>query len=78
MQRQWPLVKANGFILVSESSPEIISASSKAVNFQPFRFWNGFVTAVLILKPPCGIYRSETATWIQKCFKKSVGASKKL
>ena len=29
----FPLVKVNGFILVSESLPEIISASSKAVNY---------------------------------------------
>jgi hypothetical protein len=28
----WPLVKASGCILVSELSPGIISASSKAVN----------------------------------------------
>ena len=33
MQRPWPLVKANGSILVSESLPGIISASSKAVNY---------------------------------------------
>jgi hypothetical protein len=26
--------------------------------------------AVSILKPPCGGFRSETATWIQKWFKK--------
>jgi hypothetical protein len=31
MQRPWLLVKANGFILALESSPGIISASSKAV-----------------------------------------------
>ena len=37
-----------------------------------------FVTAVSRLKPPCGGCRSETTTWIQKYFKKSVGTSKKL
>jgi hypothetical protein len=31
MQRPWPLIKAKGFILVSESLPVIISACSKAV-----------------------------------------------
>jgi hypothetical protein len=30
-------------------------------NLLPF-----FVTAVSILKPPCGGFRSETATWIRK------------
>jgi hypothetical protein len=43
-----------------------------------FHFRTGFVTAISLLKPPCGGYRSETATWIQKYFKKSVGASRKL
>ena len=33
MQRPWPLVKGNGFILVSVCLPGIISASSKAVNY---------------------------------------------
>jgi hypothetical protein len=33
--------------------------------------------AVSLLKPPFGGFRSETATWIQKWFKKSVGASRK-
>jgi hypothetical protein len=37
-----------------------------------------FVTAVSILKPPCGGFRNETATWIQKWFKKSVGISRRL
>ena len=31
MQRPWPLAKVNGFVLVSECLPGIISASSKAV-----------------------------------------------
>jgi hypothetical protein len=31
LQRPWLLVKGNGFILVSECSPGIISVSSKAV-----------------------------------------------
>jgi hypothetical protein len=50
------------------------------INLYPFHFRNGFVTAVSLLKPPCGDFRSETATWIriQKHFKKSVGASRKL
>jgi hypothetical protein len=34
--------------------------------------------AVSLLKPPCGGFRSETVTWIQKWFKKSVGTSRKL
>jgi hypothetical protein len=33
MQRSWPLVKANGFILVSECLPGIISAPSKPVKY---------------------------------------------
>jgi hypothetical protein len=38
---------------------------------------NGYVTATLILKPPCGGFRSETATWIKKWFKISdMGFSK--
>jgi hypothetical protein len=36
-----------------------------------------FVTAPL-LKPPRGGFRSETATWIQKWFKISVGTPRKL
>jgi len=44
----------------------------------PFRFLNGRVMAVSLLKPPCGGFKSETATWIKKWLKKSVGASKKL
>jgi hypothetical protein len=42
------------------------------INLEPFHFRNGFVTAVSLL------VTSETATWIQKYLKKSVGASKKL
>jgi hypothetical protein len=34
--------------------------------------------SVSLLKPPFGGFRSETATWIQKHFKKSVGTSRKL
>jgi hypothetical protein len=34
--------------------------------------------AVSLLKPPFGGFRSETAIWIQKWFKKSVGTSRKL
>jgi hypothetical protein len=80
MQRPWPLVKANGFILVSESVPGIISAFSKAFKYTKgskmnLSHWNGYVTAVSFLQPPCGGFRSETATWIQKWFKTSVGAS---
>jgi hypothetical protein len=33
--------------------------------------------AVSLLKPPCGGFRIETFTWIQKWFKKSVGTSRK-
>jgi hypothetical protein len=33
--------------------------------FKPFHFRNGFVMAVLLLKPPCSGFRIETATWIQ-------------
>ena len=32
----------------------------------PLQFCNGFVTAVSILKPTCGGFRNETATWTQK------------
>ena len=38
----------------------------------PERFRNGS-----LLKMPCGGFRSETATWIQKHLKKSVGTSRK-
>ena len=34
-------------------------------------------TAVSLLKPPCGGFRSEAATWIQKPFKISTGTSRK-
>jgi hypothetical protein len=34
--------------------------------------------AVSIPKPPFGGFRSETAIWIQKWFKKSVGTPRKL
>jgi hypothetical protein len=33
---------------------------------------DGYVTAVSLLKPPCGGIMIETATWIQKQFKISV------
>jgi hypothetical protein len=36
------------------------------------------VTAVSLLKTPCSSFKSETATWIQKWLKKSVGTSKRL
>jgi hypothetical protein len=35
------------------------------INLWPSHFRNGYVTAVLLVKP-CGGLRSETATWIQK------------
>jgi hypothetical protein len=44
----------------------------------PFHFRNGFLAAVSLLKPPRGGLRSETATWIQKHLKISVGTSRKL
>ena len=28
----------------------------------------GYLVAVSLLKPPCGGFRSENVTWIQKCF----------
>jgi hypothetical protein len=43
------------------------------LNFCPFHLRNGRVTAVSLLKPP----KIETATWIQKWFKKSVGTFRK-
>jgi len=43
------------------------------INLKPFHFRNGFVTAVSLLKPPCGGFISETDTWIQKHLKKSWG-----
>jgi hypothetical protein len=39
---------------------------------------NGFVTAVSLLKPPCGGFRIETVTWIQKWLKISFGTARKL
>jgi hypothetical protein len=44
--------------------------------FLPIRLLH--VTAVSILKPPCGEFRSETATWIQKYFEISAGTARKL
>jgi hypothetical protein len=46
--------------------------------FVTVHFRNGFVTAVSLLKPLGGGFRIETATWIQKYLKKSVGTSRKL
>jgi hypothetical protein len=37
-----------------------------------------FVTAVSLLKPPCGGFRSENATRFPKWFKISVGTPRKL
>ena len=34
------------------------------------------MTAVSLLKPPCGGFRSETATWTQKPFEIPAGASR--
>jgi hypothetical protein len=48
------------------------------INLYTFHFRNGYVTAASLLKPPCGGFRSETATWIQEWFKISVGTSRKL
>jgi hypothetical protein len=42
------------------------------------KYLYGYVTAVLCLKPPCGGFRSETATWIQKLFKIYAGTPRKL
>jgi hypothetical protein len=53
------------------------SVGGMAVTYSRYKF----VTVSLpkrFLKPPCGGFRSETATWIQKYFKKAVGASRKL
>jgi hypothetical protein len=50
-----------------------------AVTYSRYKFVTvSLPTAVLLLEPPCGGFRSETATWIQKYFKKSVGTSRKL
>jgi hypothetical protein len=47
---------------------------------QPFHFRSGYVTVIYLLKPPCGSFRIETATWIQKWFEISVatGTSREL
>jgi hypothetical protein len=51
----------------------------KAVGFLPFHFRNRRVTTVLLLKPPFGGFRSETAIWTPKCyFLKSVRNPRKL
>jgi hypothetical protein len=47
------------------------------LNFCPFHSRNGRVTAISLLKPPFGGFRSETAIWIRKWLKKSVGTSRK-
>jgi hypothetical protein len=44
--------------------------NTQPLNFGPFHFRNGRVTAISLLKPPNGGFRSETTTWIQKWLKK--------
>jgi hypothetical protein len=41
-------------------------------------FLEGLELAFKTMKPPYGGFRSETATWIQKWFKISIGTSRKL
>ena len=53
----------------------IYLAVMAVMNYSSFRFWNGCVTAAVSLLKLKGVFRSETATWIQKWFKMSVGTS---
>jgi hypothetical protein len=80
-----PLALASGHGRHMAVAPERTLASveewplqTAVVNLQPFKFRNGFATDISLLKPPCGGFRSEIATWIQKCLKKSFGTSRKL
>jgi hypothetical protein len=60
-----PLALTNGHGRYMTVTPERTLASVKCLS-------------VSLLKPPFGGFRSETVTWIQKWFKKSVGTSRKL
>jgi hypothetical protein len=79
-----PLALTNGHGLYMAVTPERALASGGEcllhilpLKFCPVHFQNGRVTAVSLLKPPFGGFRSETVIWIQKWFKKSVGTSRK-
>jgi hypothetical protein len=69
-----PLALTNGHGRYITVTPERTLVS---VGEWPLHIAVIFVT-VSLLKPPCSGFRSETATWIQKYFKKSVGTSRKL
>ena len=80
-----PLTLANGHGRCMAVTPERTFLSvgkfplnTKPLNFCPLHFRNGRVTSVSLLKPPCGGFRSETVTWIQKWLKKSAGTSRRL
>jgi hypothetical protein len=68
-----PLALTNGHGRYITVTPErtLASVGECPLNIQPLNFWplhfrNGRVTAVSLLKPPFGGFRSETAIWIQK------------
>ena len=75
-----PLTNGHGRCMAATSERALVSVGEwplhmTVVNLKSFHFRNGFVTAVSLLKTPCGGFRSETATWIQKWFKKALRAS---
>jgi hypothetical protein len=57
-----------------------------AVKYNRYKFvtnghgygYDTHVTVVLLLKPPCGGFKIESATWIQKRFKTPARTSRKL
>jgi hypothetical protein len=65
---------------VPGSVTEIIPGKHPHTIIKPLPLTNGqrniYLMSVSILKPPCGGFRSETATWIQKWFKMSAGTFK--
>jgi hypothetical protein len=80
-----PLALTNGHGRYMAVTPEraLASVGGCPLNIWPLKFWpfhfrNGRVTAVLLLQPPFGGFRSDrTVTWIQKWLKKPVGTSRK-
>ncbi len=78
-----PLTNGHGRYITAAPERALVSVGewplhAAVINLQPIHSRNGFATAVSLLKPPCGGFKRETTTWIQKWLKISVGNSREL
>jgi hypothetical protein len=68
-----PLANGHGRYITATPERALVSVGEcplhlAVINLQPPHIWSGHVTAISLLKPPCGGFRIKTVTWIQKCF----------